>query len=84
MVKTLSKPDINTTHILESEEPVLLLDKSQDDNYKEVNVVLVPENVTPLGEYEKELLKAGLSKKHVKEIIEGLADSPLYESSATK
>jgi len=46
-------------------------------------VVFIPDGVTPLEVYKAELLKAGYSKAHAKEIIEGLAESPLYEGTTS-
>lgn len=46
-------------------------------------IVFIPEGLTALDVYEAELLKAGYSKLDVKEIIEGLKESPLYEGKAT-
>lgn len=37
-------------------------------------------NITPLGQYRTELQRAGHSEALITDIIEGLAESPLYES----
>lgn len=49
-----------------------------------LKVIFIPQDLTPLDEYEAELLKAGYSKSDAKEIVEGLKDSPLYEGKASK
>lgn len=46
-------------------------------------IVFIPEGLTPLDVYEAELVKAGYSKKSIKETIEGLKESPLYEGQAS-
>lgn len=75
----------SNTYSVQSKNPTFnLADKTEDEEKSGISIVFIPDNVTPLDKYEKELLKAGLSKKHVKEIIEGLADSPLYESKTSK
>lgn len=61
-----------------------LAEKSLTEQGVSVNIIFVPEEVTPLAEYKKTLLEAGYSAQHVKEIIEGLAESPLYESKTSK
>ncbi len=85
MAKTISLPQSDTYVFRPSLQPKSLAEKTQGEHLTNLEVVLIPDggDVTPLDEYEKELLNAGMSKKHIEEIIDGLADSPLYESKTS-
>ncbi len=52
----------------------------QVEQTQEVKFVYLPPSITPLEQYEAELRRAGYSEELVNDIVEGLADSPLYES----
>lgn len=61
-----------------------------EDNTEVINptritkITFIPEGLTPLDVYEAELIKTGYySKTDIKEIIDGLKDSPLYEGKAS-
>lgn len=76
---TLKKPlDIKPLSTVVDSEP-----QKSFSNKNVTKIVFIPAGLTPLDVYEAELLAAGYSKKSVKETIEGLKDSPLYEGKAT-
>lgn len=45
---------------------------------------LATTKVTPLEQYRTELRRAGHTEVFITDVIEGLADSPLYESQTTQ
>jgi hypothetical protein len=50
---------------------------------KVAKLVFLPPNVTPLSDYKKALQDAGYPADVVKDMIDGLANSPFYEGKTS-
>lgn len=84
-LSTLSKPE-KVTFYSTSDKPTLSSkDNSANETGQAVKIVFVPSprQLTPLDVYEAQLRSAGYSEELIKDIIEGLQDSPLYDGKAS-
>lgn len=62
-----------------------LEEKSKDESGRSYKIVFLPshEAITPLKAYEAHLRHNGVSEELIADIIEGLSESPLYESKSS-